>query len=336
MAIIEVGLDTLVDVARQTGPDGKPAKIAQVLEQKNDIFLDAPMYPSNQSMSSLTTLAASEPSGEWIGLNEGGSVEKPTTEQIVDGCGMLESWSEVECKVAELSGDVARYLENKDKAFIGGLGKSVTNALMYNSIFTGNTKAFHGIMPRYNSTTTGRGKDQIIKVMPDGTSVTDNMSIVLVKWGEDSVYMQYPKDLPSGLQYDFKGKVTKELANNKLMDVYRGKYDMYTGLVVVDYRCIVRACNISLAAVLSSDPPNIIKTMSDMLDYLPDADGACFYMEKTLISHLRWAMLNRHNTPVTVDDWMRDGRKLRSGRLSFMGHPIGRVDQMSKAEALVV
>ena len=337
MAII-AGMDTLVDVARQTGPDGKPMKIAQVLEQKNDIMLDAPWFPTNQSMSQIATLQTSEPAGSWIGFNEGGSIEKPSTDQINDVCGMLEAWSEVECKIADISGNKNKYLEQRDRAFIGGLSKTMSNALMYNSLATGNPKAFHGLAPRYGSTTTGRGKDQIIKA---GGSQSDNTSIWIVQWGEDKVHMLYPKDLPAGLDYDFKGKVTIEPEAGKRMDVYRGKYDWYAGLHVLDPRCIVRIANIDVSNLLtagdSSDTSaNIEKFMSMALDYLPDTEGnVCIYANKTVMSMLRVKLMNKSNTHLTVDDWVRGNTLLRRGRMSFMGFPIGRVDQILNTEAVV-
>jgi len=335
---ILAGMDTLVDVARQTGPDGKPMRIAQVLEQKNDIMLDAPWYPTNQSMSSIATLATGEPAGAWIGFNEGGAVEKPSTEQITDTCGMLEAWSEVECKIADISGNRDKYLESRDKAFIGGLSKTMCSALIYNNVATDNPKAFQGLHPRFASTSTGRGKDQIIKALG---AQGDNTSIWCIAWGEDKVHMLYPKDLPSGLDYDFKGKVTMEPATGKRMDVYRGKYDWYAGLAIVDYRCVVRIANIDVSNLLtagdtSDTSANIEKYMSMALDYLPDTEGnVCFYMGKDVISMLRVKLMNKSNTHLSVSDWVRGDTLLRRGRMSFMGFPIGRVDQILKTEAAI-
>lgn len=332
MAII-AGMDTLYDVARVTGPDGKPMKIAQILEQKNDILLDAPFYPTNQSMSMVATRVASEPAGSWIGFNEGGSIEKPSNEQITDSCGMLEAWSEVECKIAELSGNWQKYLEQRDRAFIGGLSKTMAYAFIYNSVLTGNSKSFHGLAPRLASL-----GDQVIT---GGSTDTDNTSIYCVQWGEDKVHGIYPKDLPAGLNYEFKGKCTIEPASGKRMDVYRGKYDWYMGLHVVDPRCIVRIPNIDVSALktagdTSDTSANIEKLMSQALDALPDTEGnVCFYMNKTVLSMLRVKLMNKSNTYLTVDDWVRGNTLLRRGRMSFMGFPIGRCDQITNAEALV-
>ena len=332
MAIL-AGMDTLYDVARVSGPDGKPMKIVQVLEQKNDILLDAPFYPTNQSMSMVATRVTAEPAGAWIGFNEGGSVEKPSNEQITDSCGMLEAWSEVECKVADLSGNWQKYLEQRDRAFIGGLSKTMAYAFIYNSMLTGNTKAFHGLAPRLSAI-----GDQVLS---GGGAQGDNTSIYCVQWGEDKVHGIYPKDLPTGLQYDFKGKVTKDMGSNKLMDVYRGKYDWYMGLHVVDPKCIVRIANVDVSNLKTAGDStdtsaNIEKLMSLALDALPDTEGnVCFYMNKTVMSMLRVKLMNKSNTHLTIDDWVRGNTLLRRGRMSFMGFPIGRVDQITNAEAVV-
>ena len=330
------GLDTLVDVSRQS-VDGKVMKIAQVLAQTNDIVLDAPFYPTNQTMSMVATLATGEPSGTWKGLNEFVGAEKPSTEQISDGCGMLEAWSNIDCVQADMSGDKAKYLENKDKAFIGGLGKTQAATMIYGNTAI-NPKSFTGLAPRYNSTTTGRGKEQIIKA---GGTGSDNTSIWLVQWGEDKVHGIYPKDLTAGLQHDFKGKVTLT-DNYKHMDVYQTKYDWFTGIHIADYRSVVRCANIDVSDLLtagdaSDTSTNLMKHMSLMLDGLPDTNGnVCFYMNKTVMSMLRVKLMNKGNTFLSVSDWTRDDVLLRRGRLSFMGFPIGRVDQITNAEAAVI
>lgn len=331
------GLDTLYDVARQAGPDGKPMKIANVLSQTNDLLLDMPFYPTNQTMSMVATLQTGEPTGSFRALNEGVAAEKPSTEQISDGCAMLEAWSNIDCALADMSGNKAKYLENKDKAFINGMGKTMHLNTIYGSLAT-SSKAFDGLATRYNSTSTGRGKNQIIKA---GGASGDNTSIYLIQWGEDKIHGIYPKDTVGGLNYDFKGKQTIQPTAGAFMDVYQGHYAWYTGLHVADYRSVVRVANIDVSDLLtagdaSDTSANILKHMSIALDTLPDTTGnVAFYCNNTVLSMLRVKLMNKSNTLLTVEDWQRDSI-LRRGMMKFMGFPVRRVDQIINAEAAVV
>ena len=301
-------LDTLVDITRQMDPDGKPAKIADVLAETNDMVLDMPWFPSNQTMTQVSTLQTGEPEGQFRALNEAVGAEKPETEQISDGCAMLEAWSNIDCVAAEMTGNVSKYLENKDKAFIRGLGKTMAKTVVNGDIKT-NKKAFNGLAVRYNSTSTGRGKGQILKA---GGSGSVNTSIYLIKWGEDLCHGLYPKDLQSGLRYDFKGKVTVSPSAGTFMDVYQGKYEWFCGLHVVDYQAVVRIANIDTTALAtagtgSDTAANLIRLMSLALDGLRDTNGnVCFYCNKTVMSILRIQMMNRSNTWFTPIEWQAD------------------------------
>ena len=91
---------TLLDWARRIDPDGKIAKVAEILNKYNEILDDLPFIEGNLPTGHKTTLRANIPAATWRLLNRGVVPVKSTTNQIVETCGMLEAYSEIDKDLA--------------------------------------------------------------------------------------------------------------------------------------------------------------------------------------------------------------------------------------------
>ncbi|MCV5633279.1 hypothetical protein OFN23_34560, partial [Escherichia coli] len=72
-----------------------------------------------------------------------------------------------------------------------------------------NPERFMGMAPRYNDKSAANGKN----IIDAGGTQTDNASIWLMCWGENTVHGIYPKGSKAGLQHNDLGEQTLIDAN---------------------------------------------------------------------------------------------------------------------------
>ena len=119
---------------------------------------------------------------------------------------------------------------------------------------------------------------------------------------------------------------------------YRTHYQWKNGLVVKDWRYVVRICNINTANLIAqSSAADLISLMSRSLDRIPNfgMGRPVFYMNRTVYSMLRIQALNKSNYALSIEKGLTQFGSATSW-LSFNGVPIRRVDQLLNTEARVV
>jgi hypothetical protein len=329
---------TLLDLARITGPDGNIAKVAEILNQYNEMLDDITFVPGNLPTGHKTTVRSSIPAGTWRLLNQGIVPVKSQANQITDTCGMLENYSEIDCALAKLNGNSAEWRLSEDKAIIEGMGQSFQTALIYGDTSV-NPERFVGLAPRYYSlgATTG---GNIIDA--GGTGSNDNTSIWLVGWSTDTIHGIFPKGSQAGLSMKDLGEQTIYDANLGRYQGYRTHYKHDVGLTIRDWRFVVRIANINITDLLTAGDAadasaNILKYMSMALDKFPPIGNVrpVFYMNQTVRSMLRVKLMSRSNTFLTLENWMSPTGMPRP-TLTFMGVPCRRVDAITSTEARIV
>ena len=105
MATIGNSVLTLADWASRTDPDGKIARIVEMLEQTNPMLSDMAFVEGNEPTGHVSTIRTGLPTVYWRMINQGLPPSKSTTAQARDVVGMLEAWSETDQALVELSGD---------------------------------------------------------------------------------------------------------------------------------------------------------------------------------------------------------------------------------------
>jgi hypothetical protein len=330
---------TLVDVTKRLDPDGSISAIAEVMNQTNEILDDCVWKQGNLATGHVGTIRVGIPEPTWRKLYGSVQPSKSTTTQVTDTCGMLEAYSEVDKKLADLNGNTSDFRASEDKAHIEGMSQALATALFYGDTSTDPEKIM-GLSHRYSvySTDTTKSGSNIIKA---GGTGDDNASVWLVVWG-DAIHGIFPKGSKAGLIMENKGQVTIQASDGGRWEGYRTHYEWDCGLHVKDWRYAVRICNIDISALLTAgttadSSADLMLHMLDACQLIPNLSNgrAAFYMNRSVLSALNKQLFNKANALLSMDNVTR-GNGLISKVLFFNGVPIRKVDALNNAETLVV
>lgn len=270
---------TLLDLAKRT-KDNAILAIAEVLNKVNTVLDDAIWIRANGETQHLTSKRLSLPTGSWRKINEGVSPEKSTTQQIVEGIGMLEAYSHVDTALVDVSPDKAAFRLTEDLAFVEGMSQTLASQLIYGTT-VGYPERFDGFATRFANLTT-LGVSAIHNVHNYGGSSSTLNSVWIVQWGPSKVHMIYPRNSVSvGFSMSDDGVQTITAPAGGYFKVYQTHFKQYAGLCVRDDRCVQRVCNIPATAA------NLSNSLIDALRQMPsDGAGAVIYANATVLGCL--------------------------------------------------
>lgn len=328
---------TLLDVAKRLDPNGSVAKVAEILQQYNEILDDIPFIEGNLPTGHKTTVRSYLPVPTWRLLNKGVTPVKSGTNQITETCGMLEARSEIDKDIALLNGNTPEYRLSEDIAFLEGMNQEVAYELFYGDTSVDPEK-FVGLSPRYYAVS---GSTTYGNVIDAGGTGTNNTSIWLVGWGEQYCHGIFPKGSKAGLVQEDLGEQTIYDASLGRFQAYVTRYQWKVGIAVRDYRYVVRICNVdypalSTAGDTSDTSANIIKYMSQAIDKIPPSGMSrlVFYCNQSVRAMLRVKMLAKSNVFLSLED-LKGAAGIPRPTLTFMGIPVRRVDKLSLTETRV-
>ncbi|WP_338505143.1 hypothetical protein VRC35_11225 [Erwinia aphidicola] len=328
MAVKGLTALTLADWGKRVDPNGKIDKITELLSQTNPILMDMLIVEGNLATGHRTTVRSGLPSATWRLLNYGVQPSKSTTVQITDTVGMLETYAEVDKSLADLNGNTSEFRLSEDRAFIEGMNQQMAQTLFYGDTSV-NPQQFMGLSSRYSSKSAGNGQN----IIDAGGTGTDNTSIWLVVWGENTVHGIFPKAQKAGLQMEDKGQQTLTDANGGRYEGYRTHYKWDNGLSLRDWRYVVRIANIDVSDLsVAGAAANIVSLMVKALHRIPNRGMGkpVFYMNRTVGQALDLQSLDKASLALTV--------KETEGEFwtSFRGIPIREVDAILETESRVV
>ncbi len=330
MPLLAANNPTLLDVAKRLDPDGKIASIVEILNATNPVLDDLTFIEGNLPTGHRTTIRTGLPTPTWRKLYGGVQPAKSTTVQVTDSAGMLEAYAEVDKALADLNGNTAAFRLSEDAAHIEGMGQVMATTLFYGNEGT-TPEAFTGLSPRYNLKSAENG-DNIIDA---GGTGSDNTSIWLCVWGNQTGHGIFPKGSIAGLQMNDKGQVTVENVdgNGGRMEAYRTHYLWTAGLSIRDWRYFVRICNVDVSDLDTiANTKNIINWMIMATERIPELGKgrAAFYMNRRLREKLRLGILEKVSTNLTWETV--SGQRV----MTFDDIPVRRTDALILSEARVV
>jgi hypothetical protein len=274
----------------------------------------------------------------WRALNQGIPSSKSTTAQIDEACGILEARSEVDKDLAMLNGNTAQFRLSEDTAFLEAMNQTQAETMFYGNPGT-DPKKFLGLAPRYGDLSA----DNAVNILNAGGSGSDNASVYLVVWGDNTVYCPFPKGSKAGLTHEDLGEQTVYNSDGTRLQAFATRYQWKNGLVVKDWRYVVRICNIDISDLLAgsgtqaaSASTALIKLMARALYRIPNmAMGrAAFYMNRTVHSGLSIAALDKSQSVLAIQEGLSQFGSAQS-YLSFLGVPLRRVDALLNTESAV-
>lgn len=331
---------TLADWAKRVDPDGTAPVVAELLSQSNEILDDAVFCEGNLPTGHRVVIRTGLPTVYWRALNQGIPNSKSTTAQVDEACGILEARSEVDKDLAMLNGNTAAFRLSEDSAFIEAMNQTQATTLFYGNPGT-DPKQFLGLASRY-SAISGAGNAQNI-IDAGGDAAATNASVWLVVWGDQTVFCPFPKGSSAGLIHDDLGEQTVYNSDGTRMQALATRYQWKNGLVVKDWRYVVRIANIKVADLLAqattqtaSASTNIIKLMARALYRIPNMSmgRAAFYMNRTVHSGLAIAAMDKSQYVLKIEQGLTQFGTPTTW-LSFLGVPLRRVDALLSTETKV-
>ena len=327
MGTLTTGM-TLADLAKGMDPNGQPARIIELLNQKNDILEDIVWSECNNGTTNRSTQRTGLPTVAARLLNAGVQPGNTTTAQIDDATALFEAWSSVDAEIVRLGGQGVRL--PRAKAFMEAMKQKVVTTFFYGSAST--PGEFVGLAPRYSSTTAGNGAH----VLKAGGTGSDNASIWLIAHDTETICGLYPQNTQGGLDHKDLGEETENNAagvTGALMRVFRDQWIWRAGVAVKDWRAAVRITNIDVSDLAGGTPADLIDYMEQAEETLPnDVVGKrVFYMNRTIRRYLR----KQARTDVTTGGGLTFANVGGMPITMFGTTPVRIVDALTNAETLV-
>ena len=321
---------TYADIQKRLAPDDKISMIIEMLSQTNEILMDMTTVPGNLQTGYRTTVRTGLPDVYWKLFNKGVKISKSTTAQIDINSGTLQAWCEIERELAELGGNTAQVRLSEANAFIEAMNQEMATSVFYGNSLT-DPEQFNGLSPVYSSLSAPSGAN----IIDAGGTGSDNSSLWLVVWNENTITGFYPKGSSYGLVHEDKGLRVIEDGDER-KEVYTDKWEWKVGVAVRDWRYAVRIANIDISELVDNTA-NAAKLTRHLTRAVHRVHGlrmgkACIYGNRTVIEEL----------DLQRQDLVKSGGGLTYTNVdgmpvySFRGIPIRTVDALTQTEGRVV
>lgn len=330
MAELPTGNTTYSDLLKELDPDGKPARMIQILNQSNRILEDLVAVEANQTTGHRVTVDSSLPEPTVRFYNKGVAETTGTSAQFTESIVIFEARSAIDRDLAHLGGNVAAVRMNRARKHVEGFNQKMAKTLVYGS----NADSFPGFHARYNALTGANNSDNVIS---GGGTGSDNTSILLVGFSDYTVHSIYPKGSKAGMFHEDLGVQDAFDSENRRYRAYMDLWQWQIGLCVADWRYVVRICNIDVSNLVSETAAaDLVKLMIKAYDRIPfnAAINLVFYCNRTVASMLKIQALNRTNNVLAIEPALTQfGKSIYE--LKFMGVPVKIVDQITNTEGAV-
>lgn len=333
---------TLADWAKRIDPDGKVAMIIELLSNTNEILTDAVFREGNLPTGERTVIRTGLPVVYWRALNQGVPKSKSTTSTVDETCGMLEAYSEIDVDLAMLNGNTAEFRLSEDRPFLEAMNQTQAVTMIYGNPAT-DPRQYLGLAGRYSSLSAGNAQN----ILDAGGTGTDNTSVWLVVWSDQTVFCTFPKGSQQGLMHKDLGEQTIMTAvgdNATQYQGYRTHYQWKNGLVVKDWRYVVRIANIDVSDLKGQTGTQAATAITALINQMAIATAlppmlsngkAAFYMNRTVHAFLMIAALNKSNAALNIQQGLTQFGD-STAWTTFLGIPLRKVDAILNTESRVV
>jgi len=329
----------LADVLSRTDPNRQIAPIIEAAAEANGIIGDATYVMCNDGSKHKHVIRTGIPEPAFRLYNQGVQPSKSTTVPVVDTCGMIVDYCEVDKELADLSGNASAFRASEVVAKMQGFNNFVAYNMVYGDTAT-TPEGFLGLAPRYSDPSAASGR-QMVNAAGSGS---DNTSIWYVTWGGKGCNLLYPNGSAVGFTRRDLGEDTKDTGSGALMQVYRDYMSWNIGMSLGDWRANARICNIDVSELTADAASG-----ADLLDLMIDAeelldtsatmgvnmDGelvtgkTCIYVGRTVAKFLRKQALNKSNVQLRVEE-------VFGKRVTMWGeYPVKRIDAITETEAAI-
>ncbi|MFM6930411.1 MAG: major capsid protein [Bdellovibrio sp.] len=339
MAAKGSNLVTLADVAKTA--DKQIGSVAEVLIQENPMLNDIPYMEMNEGTYHVESIRSGLPTIYYRKANQAIPASKTTIEDRTFSGTHFESKSQMDEMVAKRGGvdRIAFNRWNQAQGHIQAMGLEHASLTIYGSPSVSNSKTA-GLMDIYS--TLNASEETSKQIVNAGGAGTDNCSILLVHWGEQSVFGVYPKGTQAGLKRTDRSKGGNlvqfpgldQNGNPGMIWGYEEQFEMDHGLVVKDYRQAARIANIDVSDLKTVNAADLIDLMitANYKIHTEQNGTGVWYVNKTIQTFLHKQALTKvgEGAGLRFDNYQ--GQKV----LFFLDKPVRRSDALLNSEAAVV
>jgi hypothetical protein len=341
---------TLADLGRSLDPDGAVADMAEMLSQCNELVEDLPMVEANGLTTHVTALRTALPKGSYIRYYQGTPYTKSNRAQLEFGMSLLRDYSQVDKELVRLGGNEMALREKEDVSHMEGLSQQQSSTAIYGNSWT-TPEQFTGLSPYFNTVSTATAQNAVNVFDCAGTG-SSNASLWVLGLGDSTVYGIYPKGSKAGLLYEDKGDLVPGFdSSNQRFEAYTSLFQWQMGLVIEDWRYVIRLCNIdtTTAGLLGSSPPDLFAILARAIVRLPTAGRTVTGITKTdapdkMAPPIRLKMFMDRTVRAALDvQAIRDKNVLLSPTdyagqpiVNWRNVPLGVQDTMLNTEARIV
>ena len=321
---------TLLDLKNRLDPNGKVARIVEMMHRTNEILEDMVMVEGNLPTGHRSTIRTGLPEVGWKTLYEGTQPSKSITAQVDDACGILEAYSSVDEDAVKLNGNESGYRISEAQAFLEAMNQEKARSMFYENTKI-NPERPHGLAVRYNTLNPAVPiSESVIDGGGTGTGAQAELtSIWLIVWGDQTIHGIYPKGTSLGLEHNDLGKQRiQHPETKKIYMALEDQYKWHIGFCVRDWRYAVRIANIPVRDISAS---GIIDLMIEAVERIPNlgmGKGA-WYMNRPMRTALRKEIKNTGNVHLNLEEVA--GKRV----LHFDELPVRRVDALLNTESRV-
>lgn len=337
--IAPTGMLTLAEQYKRLDPKNNVSPVIEALNETNEIVQDIVVREGNLPTGDQRNIRTGLPSVYWRQINQGVPPSHSTVATVVETCGQMEAQSKVDAKVMDLNGHSAEFRALEDKPFLEAMTQQFAHTLFYGDA-TKTSEGFTGLATRYSSKKAGNAKN-IIDCGGTGSNLT---SIYLVGWG-DNVYCPYPQGTKSGIQTTDLGKQPVLDKNGNTFMAYQTIYDWDVGLMVLDWRYVVRLANIDVNQLYNGTgigsgnvktDTNILMNLTRAMGLIPRGKNTKLkmYMNSDVAQGLDVVASRSHSDVIKYMDATEEFGAPSAWKL-FKGVPIRQCDQIVNTETQV-
>lgn len=323
-------LPTILDAMESSGADGRFLQPVRMMMQKHPLIGDLVSKEGNREYGEEFSSETAIPSPVYLGFNTGLLATIGSNTKIEERCTRLSARAAVDEDELAINGNSEQWRLDQAMKHLEGIYQEMERAFFYNTTLT-NPDRFMGLTPRFNATNSKESKHVIpVTAVPSG-SVQN--SIWVVVHGLESVYQIFPRGSKGGIDTKDVGRVLLDdgTGTGASFRALVTDWIVQFGLVVKDWRQIVRLCNIDTAQV-SPTGFDLIPALTKAFHRIENLNGgrAVIYMNRFMMETLDLQCQN-NSRQAALEKYIEEGVL----RTSFRGVPIHVTDALTSTEAIV-